>query len=167
MEVCRCQVCTWQGYRDQLLGVASEGLTLEDRVSKLTQDLLQFFSVKMGDELGFFLARWGIVDPDEEEQMRMVTARVVGRMASGVLQYCLGGDEEPVAPEMIELDDLIERVGVGLAERLIQLKVVEPGSPELVESVAVVMKELGDCVVARCSVADEEDADGGEGPDEG
>lgn len=158
VETVRCQVCRWSGTRDDLLGVASAGLTLEEKLAKFTQDLLALFSVTSSGMLEFFLARWGVVDPTDKEQMRIVTAWVVGRMASGVLQYCMG-DELDIVPteEGVPVDEFVERLGAGVADYMVHAGLVDLDQPnasgEIGSEVGVLVSRITvsviDCLVKR------------------
>lgn len=86
----RCIVCHWSGMHDELVGVVSDGLDLETKVGKFTKDLLDLMAATSSRRLGEFLVRWGVVEPDDPEAMRVIIAHIVGRMAAGVLQFCMG-----------------------------------------------------------------------------
>jgi len=90
----RCIVCRWSGAHDELLGVASSGLDLETKVGKFTEDLLNLLAATTSRRLGEFLVRWGVVNPGDTEAMRYILAQIVGRMAAGVLQFCVGEGAE-------------------------------------------------------------------------
>lgn len=90
----RCIMCRWSGPHDDLLGVASDGLDLETKVGKFTKDLLDLMAATSSRRLGEFLVRWGVIEPNDTEAMRIIIARIVGRMAAGVLQFCVGEELE-------------------------------------------------------------------------
>lgn len=151
LESCRCLACGWSGVRADLIGVASGGLSLEDAVGKLMMDLLGMFKTQLERPLSFFLARWGVVDPEDPDQAGAVCSAVAGRMASGVLEYCMLGTDQNTDGEPMsgpDADACAEQYYQSMASNLLEILLrggllrSELPSEEALQELRVVMGKL-------------------------